>query len=198
MSNELTGKETCNCCGHIIAKPKTILSINNFRQYITEINNLDELDASKEYLTRFIRSRCSNNGIAKSFLENLERKIAEHEGKFFEINSIRLWILSFINNPIDCDPSNPSKEMYLYRHLQSNYLKLPQGINETFTEFYNKYVQTTEIPLGKNQVSRTLNALGLKSVMKKIKTPGNKPKCCMVLSATKDELIEILQKNGLL
>jgi len=190
MSNELTGKEICNCCGHIIAKPKTILSINNFRQYVTEINNLDELVASKDYLTRFIRSRYNNSGLAKSFLENLEIKIAEHEGEFFEINSIRLWILSFINNP--------SKEMYLYRHLQSNYLKLPQGINETFTEFYNKYAQTTEIPLGKNQVSRTLSALGLKSVMKKIKTPDNKPKCCMILSATKDELLEILQKNGLL
>ncbi|CAJ0827889.1 7764_t:CDS:2 [Entrophospora sp. SA101] len=55
--------------------------------------------------------------------------------------------------------------MYLYRHLRSNYLG-PQRINKTFIEFYNKYAQTTDTPLGKNQVSRTLNSLGLKFVMK--------------------------------
>ncbi|CAJ0824261.1 19576_t:CDS:2 [Entrophospora sp. SA101] len=39
--------------------------------------------------------------------------------------------------------------------------------NEIFTDFYDKYAQTTDTHIGKNQVSRTLNALGLKSIMKK-------------------------------
>ncbi|CAJ0914451.1 1569_t:CDS:2, partial [Entrophospora sp. SA101] len=34
--------------------------------------------------------------------------------------------------------------------------------------FYDKYAQTTDTHIGKNQVSRTLNALGLKSIMKKV------------------------------
>lgn len=190
MSNELTGRETCNGCGHIIPVPRTRLSVNNFRHCVNEITDLDGLVKSKNYIRRFIESRCRIGVTANSFIENLERMIKD---RGHDIEYIKLWLLGVINDPIDCDPSKITKEMHLYRFLQSNYCE----INEIFTDFYNKYAQTSDTPLSKNRVSRTLNALGLKTIMKKVNIPDRKPKCCMVLYATKDELSEILQKNGI-
>ena len=166
------------------------LSVNNFRRFVNEITDLDGLIKIKTYLKRFIESRCRVRATAINFIETLEKLIEDHD---HDIEYIRTWLLEVINDPIDCEPSKLSREMYLYRFLQSNYSE----INETFTEFYENYVQTTDTPLGKNSVSRALNALGLKSVMKKLNIPGRKPKCCMVLYATKDELSEIFRKNNI-
>ena len=190
MSNELTGREICNGCGQKIPLSNPKLSVNNFRRCVNEITDLDGLINFKTYLRRFIESRCRVKATAINFIETLEKLIEDHD---HDIEYIRTWLLEVINDPIDCEPSKLSREMYLYRFLQSNYSE----INETFTEFYENYVRTTDTPLGKNSVSRSLNALGLKSVMKKLNIPGRKPKCCMVLYATKDELSEILQKNGI-
>ena len=141
-------------------------------------------------MRRFIASRCRIKVTANAFIETLEKLIEDHG---HDIEYIKIWLLEIINDPIDCDPSKISKEMHLYRFLQSNYCE----INETFTDFYNKYAQTTDTPFGKNNVSRALNALGLKTVMKKVNIPDRKSKCCMVLYATKDELSKIFQKNGI-
>ena len=84
------------------------------------------------------------------------------------------------------EPESP-----VYEFLRSNYSE----IDETFHDFYNNYSHNIDKPLHRNHVSRALNALGVKSIMKKIKFEGRN-KCAMVLYATKEEMAEILTKNG--
>ena len=174
----------CETCGHIISSSGVKLSAIEFRRYVNSITDLNTLIGSKDYLTRFIKSR------------------------YRSVDDIKIWILGFVNNP---DHRNPSEEVELYKFLQAEYSGLDaehqkrhhssgishaSGINETFGEFYQNYFSSINNPMNKNQVSRALSALGLKTEMKKI-VRDNKPKSSIVVCATQDELSEILRKNGL-
>src|SRR2546430_2446356 len=95
---------------------------------------------------------------------------------YLDIGYIKIWILTYACTPAkDCNFNDPERPIYEF--LQSSY----PDINETFQEFYNKYAHNTDKALSKNHASRALNALGIKAVMKKLRTNDNKPKCFMVL-----------------
>ena len=100
------------------------------------------------------------------------------------IDCIKIWLLNFINN--DC-----FEEVQLYQYIKDEY----SDINETFTNFYNKFIENTNSSLNKNRVSRALSALGINTQMKKI-VCNNKPKSCMIISISNNELSDILYKNG--
>jgi hypothetical protein len=185
MSNQTATQTKCLTCGHIIDSSSARLSAINFRRYVNSITDLNTLIRSKDYLTRFIRSRYRVKEFADKFLNDLETKIEESKES---LTSIKIWILGFINIP---DSRNPSEEVELYKFLRSRY----SDIDATFDEFYQNYFASTNAPMNKNRVSRALSALGLKTEMKKI-TRDNKPRCSIVICASQDELSEILRKNG--
>lgn len=171
--------------------PSRKLSSIEFRRYVNSIDTLEKLIDSKEYLARYIKSKFRIKEYVDRFLEKLEEMFERHD-PILSISYIKIWILTYASTPEHCafiDPERP-----VYEFLQSYY----SDINETFHEFYDKYSHDTDKPLSKNHVSRALNALGIKAVMKKLRTIDNKPKCFMVLCKTKEELSEILRNNGLI
>jgi len=85
-----------------------------------------------------------------------------------------------------------SKEMEFYEFLKDNY----SDINETFTTLYNNYIRSVDDPLNKNQVSRALTALGLKT-MRISEKHNNQWKAIIRVCASKDRLSEIFRENGL-
>lgn len=189
MSNQTTIKPKCQTCGHITASNLVSrLSSIKFRWYINSITDLDKLIASKDYFIRFIKSYFKIKEYEDKFLEELEMIINNHN-PITDINYIKIWIFNYIFTP---EGYGLNKEKQLYKYLQSNY----SNINETFTTFYENYARDIENPLTKNKVSRALSALGLKTVMKKV-ICNSKPKCTIMITATKDELSELLYKNGI-
>lgn len=190
MSNQTTIKSKCQTCGHITASNSVLkLSSIEFRRYINSITDLDKLIASKDYFVRFIKSYSKSKEYADTFLEELEKMIENHN-RISDILYIKIWIFNYIFTPEDCDLN---KEKQLYKYLQSNY----SDINETFTTFYENYTQNiTQTPFSKNKVSRALSALGLKTIMKKV-VIDNKPKCVIMISATHNEISELLYKNAI-
>jgi hypothetical protein len=171
--------------------PSRKLSSIEFRRYVNSIDTLEKLIDSKEYLARYIKSKFQIKEYVDQFLEELEMML-KYQEQGHDIGYIKIWILTYASTSAKGsnfdDPERP-----VYEFLQSNY----PDINETFQEFYNKYAHNTDKPLSKNYVSRALNALGIKAVMKKLRTNDNKPKCFMVLYKTKEELSEILRNNSL-
>ena len=190
MSNQTIIKPKCQTCGHITASNSVSrLSSIEFRRYVNSITDLDKLITSKDYFVRFIKSYFKIKEYADRFLEELEKMIENHN-HMSDILYIKIWIFNYISTFEDCDLN---KEKQLYKYLQSNY----SDINETFTTFYENYIQNiTQTPFSKNKVSRALSALGLKTIMKKI-VIDNKPKCVIMISATNDEISELLYKNAI-
>jgi hypothetical protein len=196
MSNESTGKETCNNCGRIIPKNRIILSSTNFRLCVNNIKDLDGLIKSKEYVVQFIENRHQHSqALRRRILDYLEDRIErlkeqaqlKTEQNVLEgLEELKLWLLDIINN-ID----NSGKEIYFYEYIQSSY----SSIYETFTDFYDKYAYAMNEPLNKNQISRLLTALGLRTTVKKVNTPDGKSKCCVFLNVSEDKLSETLKKN---
>jgi hypothetical protein len=182
-------KEYCPHCGHIIAKERVNLSSLEFRRLIHSITDLEELISKKDYIYRHIKSSYKVQDFANQFLEDLEDKIEVKTGND-DLDNIKLWLLGFINN---LDRSFPLKELYLYEFLC---LDGCPAIDMPFSEFYDNYCHWVSDPMSKNRVSRSLLAFGLKTVMKKIMCDG-KMKSTIMLCATKDELLELCEKNGL-
>ena len=180
-------KDRCPTCGHIIAKEIVNLSSIEFRRRIHKIDTLEELIDNKDRLYRFVKS-FYNRDFANDFSENLESKIDDNADKNDDLDTIKLWLLGFINNE---DRAFPPRENELYKFLleDCHYQDIPFG------EFYDSYSHWTENPMSKNRVSRALLAFGLKSVMKKIMCNG-KMKCTMVLNATEEEIAKLCEKNG--
>jgi hypothetical protein len=177
-------KSYCPTCGHVVAKGRTNLSSLEFRRLVHKMDPLEELIDNKENLYRFIKSSY-NRDFADDFSNDLKEKI--NSGN---LDAIKLWLLGFVNN-------KNLKEIALYKFLLSTYLATNmQLLSMPFAEFYNNYEHWTNIPMSKNRVSRALSAFGLKPVMKRVPCNG-KLKCAMVLSASKEELLELQQKNGL-
>lgn len=174
----------------VITKPKVRMSSIKFRHKIHSIQTKEELVNCKGYLTQFLISRFWSKIYVDGFLEPVFNDA-------FDIDTVKLGLLRYgdaLDDPID------EPETSLYKFLCLNYSN-QEGINETFHDFYEKYRSAVVNSLSKNHVSRALNALGLKPIMKKIKIddpkiPGEKKvKCVMVLHATKKELSEIFKKN---
>ena len=196
-------KPKCQTCGHKFLTSKIRLSFIEFQCRVNGINTLDDLINSKEYLAQFVKSRFHLKEYVDKFLAKLEEEIdcIDPENPGDDIPNIKTWILKYYD---DTDPERKGfllgkdPESPLYEFLRIQY---PE-INEPFQEFYEYYAQDVDNPLNKNYVSRALNALGLKTAMKKIKqiqdgeSSGGKLKCTMMLSAIKDELFEIFRKNG--
>ena len=182
MSNELTGEHTCDACGYEITRPIGYTP-NSFRLRVNGIKNLDELIKSKRYFVRCIESRYGKN-LSLSFLEVFEKMIENHNHSQ-DIEYIKLWLLEPFN-------SSSSKEIQFYEFLKDYY----SDINETFTTLYNNYIRDVDDPLNKNQVSRALTALGLKTVLTREKRNG-KWRSSVIVNAPKDELSEIFRKNGI-
>ena len=197
MSNT---KPKCQTCGRNLPTSGTRLSSIGFRRRVNGINTLDDLINSKEYLVQFVKSRFQLKEYVDNFLARVEEEInsIDPENPGNDIHNTKTWILKYYDDEgkgflLGKDPESP-----LYEFLRTEY---PE-INEPFQEFYEYYAENVDDPLNKNYVSRALNALGLKIAMKKIKqiqdgtSISEKPKCTMMLSATKDELSEIFRKNG--
>ncbi|RHZ48149.1 hypothetical protein Glove_557g42 [Diversispora epigaea] len=199
MSNQTTIKPKCQTCGHITASNSALrLSSIEFRRYVNSITDLDKLITSKDYFVWFIKSYSKSKEYADKFLKELE-KIIEKHNRISDILYIKIWIFNYIFTPEEKDKASLhsncdlNKEKHLYKYLQSNY----SDINETFTTFYKNYTQNvTQTPFSKNKVSRALSALGLKTIMKKV-VIDNKPKCVIMISATHNELSELLYKNAI-
>ena len=181
MSNR---KRTCDACGHIIAKPVGYTA-NNLRLRVNGIKDFEQLIEFKKYFSHFIESRY-NKVLSLNFSEAFEKMIEDHN-QSNDIEYIKLWLLEFIN-------SSPSsvKEIQFYKYLKDEYF----DINESFSKFYDNYANSVDSPLNKNQISRALTALGLKTVIMRKKHNG---KWCSIvmINASEDELSEIFQKNGI-
>jgi hypothetical protein len=200
MSNT---KPKCQTCGRKIPTSGSRLSSIGFRRKVNSITTLDDLINSKKYLAQFVKSRFQLKEYVDKFLARFEEEIdsIDSENPSNDISYIKTWILKYYD---DTDPERrgfllgKDPESPLYEFLRTEYSE----INEPFQEFYEYYAQNVDNPLNKNYVSRALNALGLKTAMKKIKqiqdgeSIDGKLKCTMMLSATKDELSEIFRKNG--
>ena|SRR5688572_11621012 len=184
MSNELTGRETCHACGDLITRPIGYTS-NHFRLCVNNIKDLDQLIESTKYFSRCIESWYNKN-LSNNFSETFEKMIENHN-QSNDIEYIKLWLLELINNS-----SSSSKEIQFYKFLKNEYFE----INETFTKFYNNYMDSVDNPLSKNQVSRAFTALGLKTLIAREKHNG-KWRSLVVVRASKDELSEIFRKNGI-
>ena len=180
-------KDHCPTCGHVIAKEIVNLSSIEFRRLIHKIDTLEELIDNKDRLYRFVKS-FYNRDFANDFSENLESKIDDIADENDDLDTIKLWLLGFINNE---DRAFPPRENELYKFLLENH----SAIDTPFGEFYDSYSHWTENPISKNRVSRALSAFGLKSAMKKIMCNG-KMKCTIVLSATVEEIAKLREKNG--
>jgi len=181
--NESTGKQTCDVCGHIIAKPVGYTA-NCFRLHVNEINNFDQFIETKKYIVHFIESRY-NKVLSRKFLETFEKMLEDHN-RSHDIEYIRLWLLEIINT------TRSTREMRLYKFLRDEY----SDINEPFSEFYSKYTRNVGNPLTKNLVSRSLTALGLKTVVVREKRDG-KWTTSVVIRASENELTEMFRKNGI-
>jgi hypothetical protein len=189
-------KPECQTCGRKIPTSVNRPSSIEFRRRVNNFNTLDDIFKSKDYLTRYIKSKFRLKEYVDEFINKLEDLTScarEHGGliaQHNDIDDIRIWIFNYTYNIQNkCDLANPEDPVYEF--LRTNY----SDINQTFHDFYDNYSHWQDKPLNGNHVSRALSALGLKAVMKKIKHEG-KPKCAMVLHATEDELFEILRKNG--
>lgn len=185
-----TSKPECQTCGRKILpctmpRPSSI----EFRRRVNNLDTLDDIFRSKDYLARYIKSKFRLSEYVNEFMDGLE-DLTGNYAPTDNIIDIRIWIFNYTDNIQNrCDLVNP--ENHVYDFLRANY----SDINETFHDFYNNYTHWHDKPLNGNHVSRALSALGLKAVMKKIKHEG-KPKCAMVYHATEDELSKILRKNG--
>ena len=201
MSTQDITKPECQTCGRKVPTSGARLSSIEFRRKINSIKTIEELTACKDYFAQFVKSRFWLKECVSEFLRGLEDQIFINDSN---IGAIKIWILNYKDNSepeskgmlLGKDPESP-----LYEFLRLQYSE----INETFNEFYEYYAQNIDNPLNKNHVSRALNALGLKSIMKKIRLAKDakaedagafKPKCVMALHATKEELSDILRKNG--
>ena len=183
-------KDRCPTCGHVIAKEILNLSSIEFRRLIHKIDTLEELIDNKDRLYRFVKS-FYNRDFANDFSEKLEGRIDDIADENDDLDTIKLWLLGFINNE---DRAFPPRENELYKFLLED--RCQDYHNDTpFGEFYDSYSHWTENPMSKNRVSRALSAFGLKSVMKKIMCNG-KMKCTMVLSTTEEEMAKLCEKNG--
>src|SRR5436190_16161481 len=180
-------KDHCPTCGHVIAKEIVNLSSIEYRRLIHKINALEELIDNKDRLYRFVKS-FYNRDFANDFSENLESKIGDIADENDDLDTIKLWLLGFINNE---DRAFPPRENELYKFLLEDH----SAIDMPFGEFYDSYSHWTDNPMSKNRVSQALSAFGLKSAMKKIMCNG-KMKCTMVLRATEEEMAKLHEKNG--
>jgi hypothetical protein len=182
-------REYCPTCKHIISRDRVNLSSIECRRFIHNITDINMLANAKDYFTRFIRSTYRIKEFADKFSNDLNIKLSDRE----DLSSIKIWILDFINNPKDLKTLQERfSEVVLYRFLYENYSE----INEPFSWFYNTYSSNYDKPMNKNRVSRALSAFGLKTTMKRAIVNGQS-KCTMMIEASKDELFNLYQKNGL-
>ena len=185
METQINTKPKCQTCGRKVPTSGVRLSSIEFRRKVNNIKNMEELTSSKDYLVQFVKSRFQLKEYVSEFLRRLEEIIDD-----LDISDIKTWILEYEDESkgilLGKDPESP-----LYSFLCLNYSNLA----DTFHDFYNNYTSNVNDSLNKNHVSRALNALGIKSRMKKIKK-DDKIKCVMTLYATKEELSDILRKNG--
>jgi len=188
MSTQDTTKPNCQSCGRKIPTSGGKLSSIEFRRKIHSIKSMEELVDCKNYLTQFVKSRFRLKESVDEFLSGLDDQIIAND-----IDATKTWILAYYEPYTERVLLGKDLESPVYEFLCSNYSE----IDETFHDFYDNYCQSIDNPLNRNHVSRALNALGIKPIMKKIKFEG-KNKCAMVLYATQEELSEIFRKNGLL
>ena len=179
----------CQTCSHIISNSGVKLSPVRYWYDINQIKDIDDIVKSKDRIINFIKSRYVTFGFIDKFIEDLDILLFSYNCTE-SIDYIKIWLLSFVNKD-DCGNASSAEEMQLYHYIKAEYT----DINETFTEFYNKFAEITSSSLNKNRVSRALSALGLKTQMKKIICDG-KSKSSMIISISQNELSDILYKNG--
>jgi len=186
-------KEHCPSCGHVVSKSQIYLSPIEFRRIVNNMKTIDDVIELFDYLVRFIKGKYKLRDFVDKFSEDLQQFINSHSSDYGEIDYIRIWLLGFVNTKDYSDPLKPPlDEVQLYQFLQAEY---QDGINETFTDIYDRYCDYVDTPLSKNKASRALSAFGLKTAMKKIVREGKRT-CCIKLEATTAELSDLLQKNG--
>jgi hypothetical protein len=171
MNERNNTKLKCKTCGHIIAKPITNLSSIEYCRRINNIQNFRDFESLREYILHYVDTKYNDS----LFLRNLNDKIEDE----VSIDNLKLWLICYSG-------INYCEESQLYHYLASIH-----NIDETFIEFYNKFIQETSSTLNKNRVSRALSAIGIKTMMKRIDN-----KCCIVIRVSNVELTEILRKNG--
>ena len=139
MSIQTIAKPECQTCGRKIPISGVRLSSIEFRRRVNDINTLDNLLESRDYLACYIKNKFRLREYVDNFLEGLEEMTDSYNSTadpIKEIEYIRIWIFGYINNlKTQCDLLNP--EDSVYDHLRSNY----SDINETFSEFYDNYAQ---------------------------------------------------------
>ena len=179
----------CQSCGHKILGPGVKLSSIEFRRKINSITSIKEIEDCKDYFIQFVKNRFRLRESVNEFLDSLEDQIIIEK----PIDAIKTWILEYYDTTRGRLLLPNNSESPLYDLLR---LKYSAGINMSFSDFYQDYINTVDHPLSKNFVSRALNALGIKPIMKKIKS-GEVTKCTMIICVTKEKLSEVFKKNGL-
>ena len=161
-----------------------------FRHKIHSIKTMEDLTKCGEYITQFVKNKYQNKEYVDRFLKGLDEVV--NTGS--DIERIKIWILTYIDDPSGVALLGNDPETSLYKFIHFNYTE----INMSFNDFYQNYTNTVNDFLNKNHVSRALNALGINPVMRKIKLEDGKRKCTMMIHVVQEELSEILKKNGLI
>jgi len=194
--------QRCQTCGHKVLGPGVKLSSIEFRRKINSITSIKELDDCKDYLIHFVKNRIRITSSVDEFLNKLEAEKTNTNS----IDAIKTWILEYPDLLRGNNPESP-----LYDLIRLNY---SNGIDMSFHDFYQDYANSygalcksnkVPNPLSKNHISRALNALGIKPIMKKATLVSlnrssscyNKLTSIMMIYITKEELSEVLKKNGL-
>lgn len=171
-----------------------------FRHKIHSIKTMEDFTNCKEYIAQFVKNKYQNNKeYVDRFLKELYEAVSagSDKNKYETLERIKIWILTYIDMPSGKALLGNDPESTLYNFLHFNYTET-EGIDMTFNDFYQNYINTIGNPLNKNHVSRALNALGINPRMKKIKLGDGRRKCTMMIQVTREELSEILKKNGLI
>ena len=168
------------------------LSSIEFRRKIHTMKTMEDLKNSGEYIAQFVKNKYRYREYVDRFLKGLDEVVSSFE----TLEKIKIWILTYIDNPSGVALLGDDPESSLYKFIHFNYTE----INTSFSEFYQNYANTIDNPLNKNHISRALNALGINPVMRKIKlaTDIGKRKCVMMIHVTGEELSDILKKNGII
>jgi hypothetical protein len=177
-------------------KPSSI----EFRRKINGIKSLQEFIDFRDYFILFVESRFKNKEYVELFLEKFEEKVSlissDNEDQYLEY--LKIWLFNYgdysrleLRSRLLGNSDRPDPENSLYNFLYQNYSEL----NDSFHDFYDNYSANVDNPLNRNHVGRALTAFGLKAIMKRIRING-KPKCTMMLYASRKELADAFRRNA--
>ena len=117
MLIQIIAKSECQTYGRKILISEVRLNSIEFRRRVNNINTLNDLLESRDYLACYIKNKFQLKEYVDDFLEGLEKMTNSYNSTadfLKEIEYIRIWIFSYINNlKTQCDLLNPEDSVYV-------------------------------------------------------------------------------------